>query len=102
MRRAPVLVGALGWVLMAAGITAFWLANRPGEAGWTAYTGSYEPLQPGGSSAYESVLLLSDGWTVLWTGTTLLGAALLVLGLVVLAGLAGWLIGRRAGRPSDL
>jgi len=39
---------------------------------------------------------------VLWTGTHLVGAGLLVLGLLVLAGLAGWLFGRRAGRPRVL
>jgi len=45
--RAPLLVGVLGWVLVAAGSTVFWVADRPGGAGWTAYTGSYEPLPAG-------------------------------------------------------
>jgi hypothetical protein len=37
---------------------------------------------------------------VLWTGQHLLGAGLLVLGLLVLAGVGGWLLGRRTGRRS--
>ncbi|SDX61162.1 hypothetical protein SAMN05661080_00575 [Modestobacter sp. DSM 44400] len=56
------------------------------------------PLQPEG--AYESRLQLSfaDRWTVLWTGGHLVGAGLLVLGLLVVVGLAGWLLGQRSGR----
>jgi hypothetical protein len=33
---------------------------------------------------------------VLWTGTHLLGAALVVLGLLVLTAVGGWLVGRRS------
>ncbi|TFV90838.1 hypothetical protein E4P40_06805 [Blastococcus sp. CT_GayMR20] len=98
MTRAPLLVGALGWVLVAAGSTVFWVADQPGDAGWTAYSGSYQPL-PAGDEAYRSELVLGLDGAVLWTGTHLLGAGLLVLGLLVLAGLAGWLFGRRAGTP---
>jgi hypothetical protein len=96
MRRAPLLLGVLVWVLVAAGVTVFWFADRAGGPAGTGYTGSYEPLPPAGSEAYRSVLFLSyDEWTVLWTSTHLVGAGLLMGGLLVLAGLVGWLIGRR-------
>jgi hypothetical protein len=90
-RRGPLLVAVAGWLLVAAGVVTFWSAN---QAGWTAYTASYQPLQPGESLP---VVFFGDGWTVMWTGTHLVGAALVVLGLLVLAALAGWSIGRRQG-----
>jgi len=97
-RRVPILA-VLGWVLIAAGAVVFWLANQRGGPGWTAYTGSYAPLQPGELGPYQSELTLSfsDRWTVLWTGMHLLGASLVVLGLLVLAGVVGWLVGHRTG-----
>jgi hypothetical protein len=60
--------------------------------GWT----SYAPLQET-QSAYLSAVTFADG-TVVWTGQHLLGAGLLVLGLLLLTGVGGWLLGRRAGR----
>jgi hypothetical protein len=98
-RAAPALLTTLGGLLLVAGIAVFWRTNTRG-AGWTEYTGSYAPLEPG--TAYESRLTLSfgDGWTVLWTGGHLAGAGLAVLGLLLLTGTAGWWLGRRsAGRP---
>jgi hypothetical protein len=88
-------VGALGALLCAAGAAVFVQGGRsPAGGGWTAYTGSYAPLGPG---AYQSelTLMFDDGASVLWTTNHLLGAALVVLGLLVLAGLGGWLLGRR-------
>jgi hypothetical protein len=93
-------VGALGALLAAAGAVVFGLANRA-PTGWTAYTGSYAPLQPAMPGrypdAYQSELTLTfpDGPTVLWTSEHLIGAALVVAGLLVLAGLGGWLLGHR-------
>ena len=86
-------VGALGALLCAAGVVVFTLANRA-PTGWTAYSGGYAPLRPG---AYRSELTLTftDGWSVLWTGGHLVGALLVVAGLLLLTGLAGWLLGRR-------
>ncbi|MGY1804047.1 hypothetical protein ACI78T_12300 [Blastococcus sp. SYSU D00922] len=99
MRRAlPALLGALGALLVAAGVAVFWRANT---VGWVEYGGSYAPLEPG--SAYESELTLSFDrpWTVLWTGGHLAGALLLVVGLLVLAATGGWLLGRRSRRGSS-
>jgi hypothetical protein len=95
VRRAlPWTVAAAGVVLVAAGSVVFLVANRApvGDFGWAAYA----PLEAE-ASAYESRLTISsgDGFAVLWNGTHLLAAGLLVLGLLVLAALGGWLLGRR-------
>ncbi len=60
------------------------------------YDGSYALLDEV-DSAYESSLTLSlDGGPLLaWTAGRALGAALVVLGLLVLAALGGWSLGRR-------
>ncbi|MCZ2807355.1 hypothetical protein O2W18_19795 [Modestobacter sp. VKM Ac-2983] len=102
-RAAPRLVLALGAALCALGIALFWRTNRsgsPADGGWAAYT----PLPAG--TAYQSRLTLSfddDRWAVLWTAGHVVGAGLVVAGLLVLSGLTGWLLGRRrAGRrPAD-
>lgn len=103
MRRLlPGSLILLGLGLGIAGAVVFALANRPGaagDAGWTAYTGSYAPLEQGDLDAYHSSLMLSfDGWAVLWTGGHLAGAGLIALGLLLLVGTGGWLLGVRAGR----
>jgi heme/copper-type cytochrome/quinol oxidase subunit 1 len=94
VRRAiPWLVTGCGVVLVVAGVLVFAAANRgPVEFGWA----SYAPLQET-QSAYLNAVTYSDG-TVLWTGQHLLGAGLVVLGLLVLTGAGAWLLGRRAGR----
>jgi heme/copper-type cytochrome/quinol oxidase subunit 1 len=93
MRRAlPWIVAALGVVLAVAGIALFAAANRgPADFGWAAYG----PLQPTQSTVTYT---FADNATVLWTGQHLLGAGLLVVGLLLLTGVAGWLLGWRAGR----
>ncbi|MCZ2814598.1 hypothetical protein [Modestobacter sp. VKM Ac-2984] len=94
-RAAPRAVLALGAALCALGVALFWRANQPGsptDGGWAAYT----PLPAG--TAYQSSLTLSfddDRWAVLWTAGHVVGAGLAVVGLLVLSGLAGWLLGRR-------
>jgi len=93
VRRAiPWLVSGLGAVLAVAGVLVFAAANRgPQDFGWTAYA----PLQEVGSD-YVNGVTFSDG-AVLWTPEHLLGAGLLVLGLLLLTGAGAWLLGRRAG-----
>jgi hypothetical protein len=105
MRGAPAWAsGFLGLALVLGGVVVFALANGalggPADFGWTTYSGSYAPLEARPPGAYESALFLSDGWSVFWTGWHLLGAALAVLGLLVLAGLGGWLLGLRSGRQA--
>ncbi|MGY1838619.1 MULTISPECIES: hypothetical protein [unclassified Modestobacter] len=100
-RAAPWLVLLLGAVLAIAGVITFWPANtRPPT--WTAYSGSYEPLVPGTSEAYGSRLTLSFDRVpaVLWTGQHVVGAGLLVAGLLVLVALGGWVLGRRSASAS--
>ncbi|WP_222193667.1 hypothetical protein [Modestobacter italicus] len=96
-RAAPRLVLSLGAALCALGVALFWRANRPGsrtDGGWGAYT----PLPA--DTAYESRLTLSfdDRWAVLWTAGHVAGAGLVVAGLLVLSGLAGWALGRSRAR----
>ncbi len=94
--RGPALLGGLGGTLIAAGVTVFWMTNRArggvGDFGWSAYA----PLERG---ADPGALFGGDGWAVLWTAGHLAGAALGILGLLILAALAGWRIGRRPGPP---
>jgi heme/copper-type cytochrome/quinol oxidase subunit 1 len=94
VRRAiPWLVAGIGAALAVAGVLVFAVANRgPADFGWS----SYAPLQET-QSAYVSAVTFSEG-SVLWTGQHLLGAGLLVVGLLVLTGALAWLLGRRAGR----
>jgi hypothetical protein len=93
-RAVPWLVALLGAALAVAGAVVFAAANRaPDDFGWS----SYAPLTRY-EIGYQSAVTFSDGTAVLWTREHLLGAGLLVLGLLVLAGVGGWLLGRRVGR----
>jgi heme/copper-type cytochrome/quinol oxidase subunit 1 len=92
-RAVPWLLVGAGAALAVAGVLVFAAANRgPLDFGWS----SYAPLQET-QTPYLSAVTFSDG-TVVWTAQHLLGAGLLVLGLLVLTGAGGWLLGRRAGR----
>ncbi len=98
MRRAlPWLTAGLGLALVVAGVVVFALAGQApvGDFGWSAYA----PLEEV-DAAYDSSLVLDvdDRWTVLSTGGHLFGAGLVVAGLLVLAALGGWLVGRRRER----
>ena len=87
----------LGLALVAAGVALYVLGNQPAGVGWSAY--GPHPWPPG---AYESRLLLSydEGPAVLWTRTSALGAGIALVGLLVLAVLAGWVAGLRSARNS--
>ena len=95
-RRLPCLVASLAGLLVLAGGVAFALANRPRDV---VYEGSYAPLEAV-EAPYSSSLSLTfdDGWSVTWTGGHLLGAGLILLGLLGLAALGGWALGRHASR----
>jgi hypothetical protein len=96
MRRPlPWVVGSFGALLLVGGIVIFALANQA-AFGWTSYTASYAPLGPD-DEAPDWYVAFADG-SVLWSGQHALGAGLAVLGLLVLVGLGGWLLGRRAAR----
>ena len=90
-RGLPWAVAVLGMSSVVGGVVLFVVGNQPGDFGWTAYS-------PAPSEAYRSTLELTfdDGPAVLWTQTSVLGAGLAVLGLLLLAGLAGWAIGVRS------
>ncbi|OMQ14663.1 hypothetical protein A7K94_0214970 [Modestobacter sp. VKM Ac-2676] len=92
---------ALGTGLAAAGVAVFWLADT-GHRTWTAYSGSYAPLVPSTSGAYDSdwSVTFDAGPTVLWTGQHVVGFGLLVAGLLVLVALGGWVLGRRSASAS--
>ncbi len=95
MRRAlPWSAALLGGALVVGGGIVFALANgSPADLGWAAYT----PVEETG--AYQSSLTVTfAGGGVLWAGQHVLGAGLVVAGLLVLAGVGGWLLGRRSGR----
>jgi hypothetical protein len=95
-RRLPGLLALAGFCLLLAGVIVFNLANEPSDVGPS--TALLEPVPEG---AYQSALTFSygDGWAVTWTSGHLVGVGLVVLGLLVLVGVGGWWIGRRAGRP---
>ena len=107
MRRVPPGAFALlGFALLVAGVTVLNVADRgPADSGWTAYTGSYAPLEGAPrryvemDEAYTSELTISLDGVLPWTTGHLVGAGLVVGGLVVLAALGGWWFGRgRAAR----
>jgi LPXTG-motif cell wall-anchored protein len=87
----PRLMGALGVLLVVAGAVVF------AEASGGLDVMTYDAVHPEPESAYGSTLALSfDGGPLLaWTAGQAVGAALVVLGLLALAGLGGWWLGRR-------
>jgi hypothetical protein len=96
-RDLPWAVGVSGLGLVVGGVALFVVGNRQAEVGWTAYGPDL-----GASDAYESRLQLTfiDGPVVLWTWTSALGAGLALLGLLLLAALTGWVVGRRSSGDS--
>jgi heme/copper-type cytochrome/quinol oxidase subunit 1 len=95
-RAGPWLITVLGAALIVAGVVVFAAAHSgSGDFGWSAYV----PLSQTQERSRNAVTF-ANGVIVLWTGQHLVGAGLLVLGVLVLVGAGGWLLGRRAGRRS--
>ena len=101
MRRVlPWAVAAIGIALAAAGVALFAAANRSPFSGADRGWSSYAPLEPGEPAPYQSELTFGSEWSVVWTGGHLVGAGVLVLGLLVLSALGGWALGLRRGRAA--
>jgi hypothetical protein len=85
------VAAAVGLLVVLSGVATFWWTNTHPSV---SYAGSYEP-----SPAYGSTLTLQlddPPFTVSWDTGHLVGLALLVTGLLVLAGVAGFALGRRS------
>jgi hypothetical protein len=96
-RRLPWATAALGAALLVAGTLVFAITDppRPAAFGWSAYA----PLST--EQAYASRLSLTfDDGAVVWGGQQLVGGGIGVAGLLLLAALAGWALGRRPVRTS--
>ncbi|WP_029430462.1 hypothetical protein [Blastococcus sp. URHD0036] len=94
-RVLPWAIGALAVALLVAGALVFATTDPavPLDFGWSAYA----PLAEETTTAYSSTLsVIFDDGSVVWSDGQLLGAGLGVGGLLLLAGLAGWGVGRRA------
>jgi len=99
-RVPPGAFALLGSALLVAGVTVFNVVDHgPADSGWTAYTGSYAPLEEAPrryvDQAYTSELTLTLDGVLPWTTGHLVGAGLVVLGLLVLTALGGWWFGSR-------
>lgn len=78
-----LVLGAAALVLLVGGVVVFLSGRDPASFGWYAYS----PLTDSGS--FPGL----DG-AVMWSRRQLVGAGLVVLGLVLTAGTAGYLLGR--------
>ncbi|WNV77486.1 hypothetical protein [Geodermatophilus sp. DSM 44513] len=89
MRRGPALLAALGLLLVAVG--GVLVAGADG----VEQVVSGGRSQPPAAQAYTSTLTLAFDDAVVWTRVHLTGLALAVTGALLLAGLGGWVLGRR-------
>ena len=92
-RVLPWLLAALGGALVLAG-AAVVLSSAADPV--TVYTGGYAPLEAESPAAYRSELTLAFDGAVRSSVGQLVGGGIVVLGLLVLTGLAGWLAGVRS------
>jgi hypothetical protein len=94
-RALPWALGAFALALVAGGLVLFVAGNRPAGVGGTTLG-----PDPGPPDAYRSELQLTfdEGPAVLWTQTSALGAAIALLGVLVVTGVAGWAAGLRSAR----
>ena len=96
MRRGlPWAAAGLGIALALSGLALVLTSDAEPV---TVYTGSYSPLDAETLDEYRSVLELTYDGTVSWTVAQLVGAGLLVVGLLLLSAVGGWVAGRRS-RP---
>lgn len=83
--RAPLAASAFAVAVLAAGLAIFLTHRYSFPGGVAVGFASYEPLDP------QSI---STGG-VLWSETAVVGLGLVVVGLVLLAGVGGFTLGRR-------
>lgn len=96
-RWIPVAVGGVGAALAIAGVAIFWRTNV--AASMLHGSASYAPLEAEGSGSRAGWFAYSGGRIVVgWTAGHLIGAGLLLLGLLALSGVGGWWLGRRSAR----
>ena len=86
-QRRAVVLGALGLALVVAGIAVV-LGTAPEPT--VTYGGSYEPL---GCPTWPDCVSGGPGWSTVLTAGTVAGLGTAVLGGLLLAGVAGWLLG---------
>ncbi|MFD2092389.1 hypothetical protein [Blastococcus deserti] len=79
--RRVIIIGAVGFLLVVAGLATSLLASVEPV---TAHTGGYAPCA-------ETPSCADLPWTVGVTAAQLVGAGLVALGAVLVAGVAGWL-----------
>lgn len=87
-RRLPAVTAVVALVSVTAGVVLVLTADvrADGAVGWFAY----------GDAAVEQAMQRADSrFWIEAEDSALVGAALVVVGLLALAALAGWLVGRR-------
>ncbi|MHA3703098.1 hypothetical protein ACXR2U_13045 [Jatrophihabitans sp. YIM 134969] len=84
--RTPLIVAAVAVLVLAVGTTIFFTHWHEFPGGAEVGYSSYQPLE---------ALSAPSSTGVLWSGTAVAGLAVTAVGLLLLAGVAGFLIGRR-------
>ena len=108
-RHLPGIIAAFAFVQVLVGVVVFEVGERsgsPANFGWTAYAplpaeSYWTTYSAPPAEAYGSQLTLGfyDGGAVLSSGGQVLGAVLVVVGLLVLTAVGSWLAGRRSAAP---
>jgi hypothetical protein len=92
--RGVLSVGAVGFLVVVAGIV---VTLSAGAEPVTLYGGSYTPVDQGGGDGPRLP------WAFAVTAGQLTGVGLALVGMLLLAGVAGWLLGAdsRRRRPEE-